>query len=241
MNFTNVYPDIRPIGPSGTRLASKPGGRHGFSWEYEGEYPLEILTVTVSPSSVLAGTGILNPVFTISYRGTPSGVNITSAGTGYKNLTSPFTSFTWLGTFPTGYHNTQRGFTINATGLAGNTVSATVLLPFLPRAYHAAASTGVTFDEAFIKSLTSTNLVSGHFGVLNTDTSLGEAMFYAAVTDNGTPRVIHRSSNMGFLLTQATGNTINVTNEAGYTAAYSLWRTDYDNAGEQIYNLDGAN
>lgn len=232
--------DIRPIGPSGYSLKSKPGARYGLSWEPEATPLLELLSITVTPSSVLAGTGILDPVFTLAWRGTPSGVNITSAGTGYKELSSPFEEFTWTGVFPTGNHNTLRVFNIAATGMAANTVSGSIVINFLPKAYYAEAATGVVFNESFIKNLGNSFLASGHYGTIGADAGVGETLFYAVVNDYGTPSVIHNGSNLRFALTLATGTAINVTNEAGYTTEYSLYRTEYDSTGEQFYELDGT-
>lgn len=231
--------DIRPIGPSGFRLTSKPGARYGLSWEPEAQYPLELLSFQVTPSSLLLGTGISNPSFSMTWRGTPSGVNITSAGTGYKELSSPFEEFTWTGTFPTGALDPRRVFTLNATGIAGNTVSGYTETLFLSLAYYGENATGVTYTEAMIKDLPASYLVSGHYGNILADAGVGQTLFYAS-SASATPKVVHVGSNLRMPLIAATGSTINVTNAAGVTRPYYLWRTAYDNTGEQYYILDGT-
>jgi hypothetical protein len=232
-NFSRIYPDIRPIGPSGSRLTSLPGQRYGLTWSYD---PVAITAIGVSPSSVLAGTGLLNPVFTIAYSGTPSGANISTAGTGTLQIPSPFTSFTWSGVFPTGIPTSVRTFTINVTGMAGNTTSTTVPVVWHQYYYYGVRNSG-TYNQAFIESLTSSGVsTTGHAGTIVGD--IDEFMFYAFRADVNTPTFLDTLCNIKQLWTNAA--TVAFTNKAGFTENYRIFRTDYSGIAEATFVLGTA-
>lgn len=237
--YERFVADLRPIGPSGSMLYSHPGTRYGLSWGSRPDYQLEITSISVTPSAVLAGTGIQNPQFNISFRGNPSGVSITTDGTGWVSIPSPFTSFTWSGYFSSGVYYSNRIFNIVATGIGGSVATGSVSIANLPRHYFGFASSGSTYNNTFITSLGTNILASGHYGQIYVDIDEASKTLFYAAPNSTTPGAI-TAYNFRFPLILATGTSINVTNEAGAIIPYRLFRMGYNFMGEIVLDLDGA-
>lgn len=227
----NIYHDIRPIGPSGSFLVSHPTGTAGIAHtEWMRLSPsrlgtdLAITSVTPNNSAALVGSAITNPIFYITYTGSPSGATITSTATGTQDIADPFTAHQWFDTFPTGLPNSSRLFTVTASG-EFNTTSASTRIYYLQKMYWGVGATG-TYDTAFIISLGNSALSSGHNIEFTASPSATQYIFYAFRAAAGQALFTDKASNMrgGFTLD---GSGITFTNTAGYAEAYNVWRSDY--------------
>lgn len=229
----NIYHDIRPIGPSGSVLVSHPSGAIS-STDWIRLSPNRLysdLSITAFTASVLqytAGTGIANPLFFITYSGSPSGATITSAGTGVKTLVDPYTTYQWVDTFPTGSPNQTRTFTITASGEFGTTTASLDLI-WLQKQYWGVGTTG-TYNSAFINAITNSRFASGHYGEFAFAPTGNEYIFYAYRSAAGPATFIDKATNIkgGFVLD---GSGISYSNAAGYTEAYSVYRSEYPGLG----------
>ena len=230
---TNIYHDIRPIGPSGSVLVALPtGSRAGTAWQrlspnrlYD---DLEITLMTANNVSFLVGGQITNPIFFITYNETPSGATITSAGTGVQDLNDPYTAHAWIDSFPTGIVNSARTFTVTASGEFGST-SASVSLYYLQRAYWGVGATG-TYNSSFITALSNNAFTSGHAREITVVPTGNEYIFYAYRSAAGPATFTNKATNIkgGFILD---GSGVSFTNANGYTESYSVYKSDYPGLG----------
>lgn len=236
VNTLQTVPDIRPIGADGTYLTADISQSDGVRWGHI--YPTGISSgfTILSMNGVaelLAGTGLVNPSFTATYNYTPSGANITAVGSGTQNINSPYTSFSFTGSFPNATVNASQVFTLIASGEGGrDTESVTVYWRQI--AYWGVKPTGITVDEAFIKSFSNSGFRATHSGIMSLNSTSTGYIWYAFRTAAGTPIVRDGGSNINGGL-QYVSTIVNFTNAAGFADSYDVYRSDYPNLGSRSY------
>lgn len=235
----NRVPDIRPIGPDGSFLVSNPLARYGLGWSYlYNSYlqpDLSILSFTTPTGTYLAGTNIVNPTFSASYNLGVSGAIIT-VDTGVQSINSPFTSHTFLGSV-SGLPDQAITFTLTASGyIPAGTVQATTGWTWRQLEYWGAATGGAGYTSQFIKNLSNSGFYSSSRYINYSVNTSGNFAFYGYRSGSSTPVFKDSGNNIigGFTLV-ATG--ISLTNAAGHTENYSLYRSDFPQIGNPIIQV----
>lgn len=243
---------LEPIGTNGQIIVADNTAARGWIWANLLESSITPdLSLAVSPTIefILVGSGIEDPVFnvtvnrtldtfTANYVDTNTGSDSQTPDIigGQTTVTGTFLSFSTVG------NGSFFNFVAEANSTQGNqSVGVNLYLQAANLQFYGVATGSLTYDESFIKSLSSSGLHSYPSGLFNFDLDSGEYFWYATRENGPQPSFRHVDSDLigGFVL-EATG--ISLTNHAGHNEDYRLWRTEFPNLGDDInIEVSGVN
>jgi hypothetical protein len=233
---SNIRPDYRPIGTNGTLLVADSTQPEGTRWGFVCPNSLiptaSFSFASVTPSGVLLGSGVSNPIFswvdslanymrffTITCS---SGVQSSSGIGGTGN-------YQWVG--PTGEYfirtvrNDTRCFTISieSDDVCDNITQIEVCMQWQQKQYWGPSADG-TINQAFIEALSNNQLNPNHVLSMSGTVPSGQYMWYAFSANAGIPKFKYNNLYGGF--TQVSTGTP-FTNAMGIFDTYQVWRSDY--------------
>jgi hypothetical protein len=183
------------------------------------------ITSLSTPTTLLeAGVTLATPTFTVAYNELPDSSTLTdNQGNPPQALSTPFTSIVSADSYTKSTYATVTA-TITATKTGAGTAVRSVNMNWGFRNYYGVAAPGGS-TEAFILALSSDPLsTSRTVPNFTEDVTVGNELYYASPTSQGTPLLFDVSTGFQIDMT-VVSTTIAVTNAHGVTVNYTLQRS----------------
>lgn len=188
---------------------------------------VEISGLSITPNSFEIGSTVTSVTLYWNYK---NGLSVVSQSINGTSIPLENRSYTFTG--QTISQTTE--FVLTAVDIDGNEISNSVYIVSSPNIYYGAALIPVTYNSAFVLSLSNQSYNGDDISVnINAATNNYSYICYPA-----------RFGNKGFYFNNIRGgfslqDTISFTNSYGYTESYYIYRSDYPSLGAIKINIRG--
>ncbi len=180
-----------------------------------------------SGSLIEVGDTLTNPAFSASYSLTPDSVTLQdNQGGSIVSLSSPFTSFSYTGSYTEATYNATVNFNLAATE-GGVTDNDSVTKRWVQKVFWGADVDGLN-TEADIEGLSNEALATSRNRTFTVTAGVGEHIYYAYRSAFGAATFTVGGFEGGFELVS---DSISVTNAFGFTENYTLYKSTNPNLG----------
>jgi len=187
-----------------------------------------INTFAVSSSTREVGESVTPASFTASYNRTPTLATLTdNYGSLPVDVTSTPTAFSSTGPFTKTTNNDSVTFTLTASDGVDPNAVATSVMRWRPRCYYGVDVNQLSATEAFIESLSNSQLLASRNLTFTVNAGASQHIYYAFPASYGTPTFTVNGFAGGFELV----GSVSVTNAYGVTQSYSLYKSTNSNLG----------